>query len=113
MEMLVKAKEGTDVYEDLEALRFDPALRPGPGVDKEKAKRNRTAIRTALASALTNFGIAAEIDGAGYGTWYVKEEGSLSEVADARGGGYCKFGSQTPRHNDHLTDTNMSMNRGY
>ncbi|KAK3297109.1 uncharacterized protein B0H64DRAFT_473261 [Chaetomium fimeti] len=89
IELLVKPKEGnTKLYRDLKASGFDPALKPGHDADKKKAERNRTEIRKALAAALTVCDVEAKIDGASYETWYVKEEGSLSEVADERGGGY-------------------------
>ncbi|KAH6628431.1 putative amidoligase [Chaetomium tenue] len=88
IEILVKPKKDTDVYPRLIASHFDPALQPGHGVDEVKAERNRTAIRRVLAGAMTNFGIETSIAGNNYEIWDVKREGSLNEVADARGGGY-------------------------
>ncbi|KAK4249196.1 hypothetical protein C7999DRAFT_39747 [Corynascus novoguineensis] len=88
IELLLKPKEGTDLYEDLKNYHFDPTIQPGPTVEKTKRDHNRNAIRQALAVALTGFNIPATMEGSGYRTWYVKEEGSLTEVVDARGGGY-------------------------
>jgi hypothetical protein len=100
IEILVKPKKGTRVYKDMLKHHFDQALQPAKGVDEDKKERNRTAIRLALAENLTDSaGIPAKIEGSGYDTWYIKKEGSLDEVVDARGGGgYCKSGSQKTRH---------------
>ncbi|KAH6855005.1 hypothetical protein B0I37DRAFT_45119 [Chaetomium sp. MPI-CAGE-AT-0009] len=88
LEMLVKPKVGTRLYTKLRALNFDPALQPGPGVDDDKKEKNRKAIREALAETLTLAGIATNINGSDYEMWDVKKGPSLSEVVDARGGGY-------------------------
>jgi hypothetical protein len=59
-------------------------------VNQAAKAANRTAIRNALAKMLIRNGIHAGLHSTRFDLWTVKEEGSLTEVPDARGGGYCK-----------------------
>jgi hypothetical protein len=95
VELLVKPKITAKAYATILKHHYDPKLKPVHGKVSDEQRlledRNRTAIRHALAEEMTVAGSKAKLEGPGYTTWYVKKEGSLSEVADERGGAYCKL----------------------
>jgi hypothetical protein len=88
MEFLLKPKP--TLYPDLKRHGFNPAVQPThTDQNKAAAKRNQDAVRMALAEAMSKIDIETKSEGSDYTVWTAKEETSLSEVADARGGGYC------------------------
>jgi hypothetical protein len=88
MELLLKPKP--TIYSDLKRHGFDPAVQPThTDQNRVAAKRNQDAVRKLLAEAMNKVDIKTKFEGSDYDVWTVKEESSLSEVADARGGGYC------------------------
>jgi hypothetical protein len=90
MELLLKPKP--TLMADLQSYGFSPQLQPtANGTEKHKdAKlRNRMALRQAVAKALSRAGIETALKSETFADWVAGDESSLTEVVDARGGGYC------------------------
>ncbi|KAL2017758.1 hypothetical protein VTK56DRAFT_1676 [Thermocarpiscus australiensis] len=85
MELLVKPKPALNQL--LKEGNFNHAVQPNHQDDAAK-EANRRALRLALANVLTDAGVETKLEVAKYASWTVIKEASLTEVTDARGGGY-------------------------
>lgn len=92
IELLLKPKGTVYVSNILKKYGFQSAIQPTLGDTNHAAKAtNRDAIRKGVVDMLIDRDMQAGLESAHFDIWTVKEEGSLTEVPDASGGGYCKL----------------------